>query len=118
MATLALTALISILASAFVASLLCRRSARRIAARFEERLSTQRAEDAARHLLERESMATATDQLTRAGYAYIERLRAEIVKLKQQLADGRLAHDAEVAEFRDKLAAVQDEMARQGQAMG
>lgn len=114
MASILLTAMVSILLSSLVATTLCRRSARRLSARFDQRLAVQRAEDAAIHLVERESMVAATEQLTQAGYGYVERLRSEIVRLEKRYADGQLAHDAEVDELRNEMATLRDELARSG----
>lgn len=117
MAAILLTALLSIAVSGAVATLLCRRSARRLTVRFEQQLAAQRVEDATAHLMERESMAAAAEQLTRAGYNYVERLRAEIVHLNQQYADGQLAHDAVVAELRSEVATLRGVLARSDVAM-
>lgn len=111
LATVTLTALLSIMLSASVAIVLCRRSARRLTTRFEQRLAAQKAEDAAVHSTERDSMAASAEQLTRAGYSYVERLHSEIVHLKQQYADGQLAHDAVVAELRDEIATLRARLA-------
>jgi predicted nucleic acid-binding Zn-ribbon protein len=106
-----LAALVSALVASAVAVFLCRRSTRRLAAGFEQQLVAQRSVDEEAHRVARESARAATEQLTRTGYGYIDRLRSEVESLRTQLADSRIAHAEQVQEFQNQVAALNSELA-------
>lgn len=110
MAAALLAGAVSALVASTVAAILCRRSAGRMAADFERRCARQREADAVAHRVASESAAAATDQLTRAGYGYIDHLRAEIDNLSKQLAESRIAHDGQVREMQGRIVALNAEV--------
>jgi hypothetical protein len=105
-----LVAIASALLTGTVSFVLCRVSTQRLRAGYSEQLAQQRAADAAAARVVSDSMTAATEQMTKAGYGYIERLRAEVGGLRQQLADSRVAHDAQVAELRERIAVLNGEV--------
>ena len=113
-AYLALAVGLTVLLTAGVGVTLHQRAVRALTMRLdracEERLVRDQSALMIAHKATVDSLQAASDQMFQTGAGYIDRLRTDVARLKQQRADDHVAHELIAQELKERIAVLENEV--------
>ena len=110
----ALVVILAILVTAGAGVLLHQRAVRGLIEKLDkacdERLVRDQSALMIAHKATVDSMQAASDQMFRTGAGYVDRLRTDVARLKQQRAEDHVAHELIVQELKERIAVLENEV--------